>query len=457
MPAPEPRPAPASPRSPATSPARRRLPRKPARPIEPHGPPEPHAESPPATRETGRDRPAVPRGRGGERNRIPAGPGASRLVDDPRGRGPGPDGRELGLDRSGGRDPDRRDGPRVVGLAPARTPCSAASSACSSSQSTRRPCTSRTCRHRRHRAGRRGPRPGPAGSGVAVVAATAGGLAGILVAAPVGAAARAAFVGVRELRALAIAGALAIIATAWLARPTDDLIAVPAVFGFAYLAFALAVAIRFGAIPFHLWAARVADAAPGVALPLLLAWGPAAFAAVALCLDRPVGRAARPAVEQRARVDRDDRCRVGGARIVFDSGSTTRACRRLHDRRGCGVRRPRPGRLRSGGLGAEPDLATRVRRRAQRVRSVGRRDSRRVRHAPPAGACRVGAPCAGVGAGPRRDRGGRRGLARIGRLAGTVGAGPSGPAGSAGVRRHRRSHRVGRDLRSDPVDRDPAS
>ncbi|MEO5940729.1 MAG: hypothetical protein ABIZ72_07100, partial [Candidatus Limnocylindrales bacterium] len=55
--------------------------------------------------------------------------------------------------------------------------------------------------------------------GSAVLAATAGGLAGVLVAAPVGAAARAAFVGVRELRALAVAGALAIVATAWLARP----------------------------------------------------------------------------------------------------------------------------------------------------------------------------------------------------------------------------------------------
>ena len=125
--------------------------------------------------------------------------------------------------------------------------------------------------------------------GIAVIAATAGGLAGILVAAPVGAAARAAFVGVRELRAVAIAGALAIIAAAWLARPLDDLMAVPAAFGLAYLTFAIAVAIRFGAIPFHLWAARLADSAPGVALPLLMAWGPAAFAAVALVwIDRSV-------------------------------------------------------------------------------------------------------------------------------------------------------------------------
>jgi NADH:ubiquinone oxidoreductase subunit 2 (subunit N) len=137
--------------------------------------------------------------------------------------------------------------------------------------------------------------------GIAVVAATAGGLAGILVAAPVGATARAAFVGVRELRALAVAGALAIIATAWLARPTDDLVAVPAVFGLAYLAFAIAVAIRFGAIPFHLWAARVADAAPGVALPLLMAWGPAAFAAVALVwVDQSVAPLALPLGNERS-------------------------------------------------------------------------------------------------------------------------------------------------------------
>jgi NADH:ubiquinone oxidoreductase subunit 2 (subunit N) len=137
--------------------------------------------------------------------------------------------------------------------------------------------------------------------GIAVVAATAGGLAGILVAAPVGAAARAAFVGVRELRALAIAGALAMVATAWLARPLGDLIAVPAVFGLAYLAFAIAVAVRFGAIPFHLWAARVADSAPGVALPLLMAWGPAAFAAVALVwIDQSVAPLALPLGSERS-------------------------------------------------------------------------------------------------------------------------------------------------------------
>src|SRR6185295_11957691 len=97
------------------------------------------------------------------------------------------------------------------------------------------------------------------------------------------------------------AGALAILATAWLARPLGALAAEPAVFGLAYLAFGLAVAIRFGAIPFHLWAARVADAAPGSALPLLMAWGPAAFAAVALVLiDRSVAPLVLPLSIERA-------------------------------------------------------------------------------------------------------------------------------------------------------------
>jgi NADH:ubiquinone oxidoreductase subunit 2 (subunit N) len=176
--------------------------------------------------------------------------------------------------------------------------------------------------------------PDPA---IAVVAATAGGLAGILVAAPVGAAGRAAFVGVRELRALAVAGALAMIATAWLARPLGDLITAPAVFGLAYLAFAVAVAIRFGAIPFHLWAARVADAAPGVALPLLLAWGPAAFAAVALAwIDQSVAPLALPLTGERSLIAtigavtvvlgilaawiQDDLEHVVGYTIVADAG-----------------------------------------------------------------------------------------------------------------------------------------
>jgi NADH:ubiquinone oxidoreductase subunit 2 (subunit N) len=117
---------------------------------------------------------------------------------------------------------------------------------------------------------------------IAVVAATAGGLVGILVTIASPATARSVVVASRELRALAIAGLLAILATAWIGRPLGDLSVVPEVFGFAYVGFAAAVAIRFGAIPFHFWAARLADAAPEVTLPMLMAWGPAAFAVVAL-------------------------------------------------------------------------------------------------------------------------------------------------------------------------------
>lgn len=116
----------------------------------------------------------------------------------------------------------------------------------------------------------------------AVVAATAGGLVGIVVTVVEPATGRAVVVAMRELRALAVAGVLAILAVAWIGRPLVELAAEPAVFGLAYLGFAVAVAIRFGAIPFHFWAARLADAAPEVTLPMLMAWSPAAFAVVAL-------------------------------------------------------------------------------------------------------------------------------------------------------------------------------
>ena len=116
---------------------------------------------------------------------------------------------------------------------------------------------------------------------IAVIAATAGGLLGILVTVVPPATASGVVVAARELRALAIAGVLAILAAAWIGRPLEELAAEPAVFGLAYLGFAVAVAIRFGAIPFHFWAARLADAAPEITLPMLMAWSPAAFAVVA--------------------------------------------------------------------------------------------------------------------------------------------------------------------------------
>lgn len=116
----------------------------------------------------------------------------------------------------------------------------------------------------------------------AVLAATAGGAFGALVAlAPVGGR-PGATIGTRVLRATAVAGTMAIAATAWIGRDLSELAAQPIVFGLAYLAFALAVAIRFGAIPVHTWSARLTDAVPETTLPLVTALAPAALAIVAL-------------------------------------------------------------------------------------------------------------------------------------------------------------------------------
>jgi hypothetical protein len=115
-----------------------------------------------------------------------------------------------------------------------------------------------------------------------VLVATAGGLFGVLVTLIPGNARAGATVGIRETRAVIVAGALAIAATSWFGRDLSQLAAQPVVFGLAYLAFAVAVAMRFGAIPFHLWAARLTDVVPETALPILTAMAPASLAIVAL-------------------------------------------------------------------------------------------------------------------------------------------------------------------------------
>ena len=116
----------------------------------------------------------------------------------------------------------------------------------------------------------------------AVAAATAGGFFGVWLTIAPGEDRMGATLGVRELRAVVIAGAMAIAATAWIGRDLTQLAAQPVVFGLAYLALALAVAVRFGAIPFHLWAARLTDAAPETALPVITVLAPATLAIVAL-------------------------------------------------------------------------------------------------------------------------------------------------------------------------------
>ena len=79
---------------------------------------------------------------------------------------------------------------------------------------------------------------------------------------------------------------MALVATAWIGRDLTQLAAQPVVFGLVYLMFALAVAVRFGAIPFHLWAARLTDAAPETALPIITVLAPASLAIVALGVER---------------------------------------------------------------------------------------------------------------------------------------------------------------------------
>jgi len=117
---------------------------------------------------------------------------------------------------------------------------------------------------------------------VAILASTTGGVVAVLL--PVGATGgrAGATAGVRVLRAMVIAGTMAISATAWIGRDLSELAAQPIVFGLCYLAVAIAVAIRFGAIPVHAWAARLTDAIPDATLPLVTAWSAGAFAIVAL-------------------------------------------------------------------------------------------------------------------------------------------------------------------------------
>jgi NADH:ubiquinone oxidoreductase subunit 2 (subunit N) len=117
---------------------------------------------------------------------------------------------------------------------------------------------------------------------LAVLAATAGGISGALLTIVTTGTRAGATVGTRVLRATVIAGMMAIAATAWIGRDLSELAAQPVVFGLAYLAMALAVALRFGAIPFHAWSARLTDTVPETALPLVTAIAPAAFAIVAL-------------------------------------------------------------------------------------------------------------------------------------------------------------------------------
>ncbi len=90
----------------------------------------------------------------------------------------------------------------------------------------------------------------------------------------------------RELRVAGVAAILVLPAVAWLAGPSTPGVAPSAGLGLAYLAVATGLALRSGVFPFHAWAARLAAAAPRLALPLLLAWLPVGLLLVGLDWER---------------------------------------------------------------------------------------------------------------------------------------------------------------------------
>jgi len=116
----------------------------------------------------------------------------------------------------------------------------------------------------------------------AVVAGTAAGLCGAFLAVGPGGDRPGATIAIRDVRAVVVAGTLAVATTAWIGRDLHELDAPPVVFGLAYLAVAVAVAIRFGAIPFHLWTARLTDAVPESGLPIVTVLAAAPFAIAGL-------------------------------------------------------------------------------------------------------------------------------------------------------------------------------
>ena len=149
--------------------------------------------------------------------------------------------------------------------------------------------------------------------GTAVAAATGGGVVGILITLVGRGTERGLVVAIRELRALVVAGVMALLAAAAITGSVAASRIDPAIAALSYFGFATAVAVRFGAIPFHVWAARVADSAPEVGLPLVTAWSPAAFAVVALSWTQ----AAVPALVQPLVAERAIIVAIAAASIVL--------------------------------------------------------------------------------------------------------------------------------------------
>ena len=230
---------------------------------------------------------------------------------------------------------------------------------------------------------------------VAVIAATAGGAAASLLTLTPTTGRVGTSVGIRTLRAAIAAGVMAIAATAWIGRDLSELAAQPVVFGLAYLAFALAVALRSGAIPFHGWAARLTDTVPESALPMITAWSPAALAVVCLAwTDASIAPllidldTVRVVVIVIALVTivlgalaawiQDDIEHVVGYSIIGDAGLDP----------------PGRGRPGSRGVGVGSGLAARLRHVAERLRGVGRRGPGDLLHRSDRRPARLGDPLA---------------------------------------------------------------
>jgi formate hydrogenlyase subunit 3/multisubunit Na+/H+ antiporter MnhD subunit len=116
--------------------------------------------------------------------------------------------------------------------------------------------------------------------------------------------------GLRLLRPLAAAGLIGLMAVAWGASAAGPFAALEPIggldpgletaIGLGLLVVVGAVALRMGAIPAHIWAARFAESGPVAAIPATLGWGAAGFALVALgWVDVTIAPAAAPLISER--------------------------------------------------------------------------------------------------------------------------------------------------------------
>ena len=270
---------------------------------------------------------------------------------------------------------------------------------------------------------------------IAVVAATAGGLVGILVTIAAPASARSVVVASRELRALSIAGLLAILATAWIGRPLGELGAVPEVFGFAYVGFAAAVAIGSGRS--HSTSGRppgrrraggdAADAdglGPG-RVRRRRSRGPTSPSRRCCCRS-PLSESGSLPSGRRAQCSA---CSLRGSRTTWNTSSATPSSP-TRESRSSGS--PRSIRRR----GSRPDVDPRLRHRPERICRLGRRGPPSLPDAPHLRAERLGDSRAVAGL-----------------TLGVVGGGDrvAGPRGVGGAGESRRPD----DCRADRVRRHP--